>query len=159
MEEKTETNLWWTWLLSLNIFKLEVWRLYRISFMILKNQEGGETVTVNSCFLLKFNYGLSKTTSEMETWGKMSFNSCLGSGAGPWVSIPCLLQDTSHLYSDIPSAQTFNPNISLPFWFLLGLQQIVSLLPWFAMQSLVKGYNKSTTQLQIKDNMQQNWTS
>ena len=26
------------------------------------------------------------------------FNLNLGSGAGPWVSIPCLLQDTSHIY-------------------------------------------------------------
>ena len=26
------------------------------------------------------------------------FNLHLGSGAGPWVSIPCLLQDTSHIY-------------------------------------------------------------
>ena len=26
------------------------------------------------------------------------FNLHLGSGVGPWVSIPCLLQDTSHIY-------------------------------------------------------------
>ena len=44
--------------------------------------------------------------SEMETWGKMLIIPCLRSGAGPWVSIACLLQDTSHLYPEIPSAQT-----------------------------------------------------
>ena len=26
------------------------------------------------------------------------FNLHLGSGVGPWVSIPCLMQDTSHIY-------------------------------------------------------------
>ena len=33
------------------------------------------------------------------------FNLHLGSGAGPWISIPCLLQDTSHIF---PSTQTIN---------------------------------------------------
>ena len=44
----------------------------------------------------------------------------LGSGAGPWVSIPCLLQDTSHIYwlhSPKTSNQkkTNNPEIRLNF--------------------------------------------
>ena len=33
------------------------------------------------------------------------FNLHLGSGAGPWVSIPCLLQDTSHIYWFHPPKQ------------------------------------------------------
>ena len=34
------------------------------------------------------------------------FNSYLGSGAGPWVSIPCLLQDTSHIHWLHPPKQS-----------------------------------------------------
>ena len=33
------------------------------------------------------------------------FNLHLGSGAGPWASIPCLLQDTSHIYWFHPPKQ------------------------------------------------------
>ena len=33
------------------------------------------------------------------------FNLHLGSGAGPWISIPCLLQDTSHIYWFHPPEQ------------------------------------------------------
>ena len=33
------------------------------------------------------------------------FNLQLGSGGGPWVSIPCLLQDTSHIYWFHPPKQ------------------------------------------------------
>ena len=33
------------------------------------------------------------------------FNLHLGSGAGPWVSIPCLLEDTSHIYWFHPPKQ------------------------------------------------------
>ena len=33
------------------------------------------------------------------------FNLHLGSGTGPWVSIPCLLQDTSHIYWFHPPKQ------------------------------------------------------
>ena len=33
------------------------------------------------------------------------FNSHLGSGAAPWVSIPCFLQDTSHIYWFHPPKQ------------------------------------------------------
>ena len=33
------------------------------------------------------------------------FNLHLGSGVGPWVSIPCLLQDTSHIYWFHPPKQ------------------------------------------------------
>ena len=33
------------------------------------------------------------------------FNLHMGSGAGPWVSIPCFLQDTSHIYWFHPSKQ------------------------------------------------------
>ena len=40
------------------------------------------------------------------------FNLHLGSGAGPWVSIPCLLQDTSHIYWFHPPKQlTTKPQI------------------------------------------------
>ena len=40
------------------------------------------------------------------------FNLHLGSGAGPWVNIPCLLQDTSHIYWFHPPKQlTTKPQI------------------------------------------------
>ena len=42
-------------------------------------------------------------------WGSVKndelFNLHLGSGVGPWVSIPCLLQDTSHIYWFHPPKQ------------------------------------------------------
>ena len=38
------------------------------------------------------------------------FNLHLGSGAGPWVSIPCLLQDTSHIYWFHPPNQIARKN-------------------------------------------------
>ena len=64
------------------------------------------------------------------------FNLHLGSGASPWVSIPCLLQDTSHIYWFHP------PNIActplflfvcfFPFLFhllfLLSLTLVINIL-------------------------------
>ena len=38
------------------------------------------------------------------------FNLHLGSGLGPWVSIPCLLQDTSHIYWFHPPKQLTRKN-------------------------------------------------
>ena len=38
------------------------------------------------------------------------FNLHLGSGVGPWVSIPCLLQDTSHIYWFHPPKQLTRKN-------------------------------------------------
>ena len=46
------------------------------------------------------------------------FNLHLGSGAGPWVSIPCILQDTSHIYwfhlpKQLTRKKTKNPEMRL----------------------------------------------
>ena len=38
------------------------------------------------------------------------FNLHLASGAGPWVSVPCLLQDTSHIYWFHPPKQLTGKN-------------------------------------------------
>ena len=53
------------------------------------------------------------------------FNLHLGSGAGPWVSIPCLLQDSSNIYwfhppKTINQERTKNPEMRSNF------QQIIS---------------------------------
>ena len=44
------------------------------------------------------------------------FNLHLGSGAGPWVSIPCLLQDTSHIYWFHPPKQLTRKNQRTQKW-------------------------------------------
>ena len=44
------------------------------------------------------------------------FNLHLGSGAGPWVSIPCLLQDTSHIYWFHPPKQLTRKKQRIQKW-------------------------------------------
>ena len=44
------------------------------------------------------------------------FNLHLRSGAGPWVSIPCLLQDTSHIYWFHPPKQLTRKNQRTVKW-------------------------------------------
>ena len=56
------------------------------------------------------------------------FNLHLGSGAGPWVSIPCLLQDTSHIYWFHPPKQIARKNKEPRNEIQLPTNHIV--LPW-----------------------------
>ena len=44
------------------------------------------------------------------------FNLHLGSGAGPWVSIPCFLQYTSHIYWFHPPKQLTRKNQRIQKW-------------------------------------------
>ena len=49
----------------------------------------------------------------------------LGSGASPWVSIPCLLQDTSHIYW-FHSLKTINHEKAMNWEMRSNFQQIIS---------------------------------